>query len=283
MNSHFPAELTEPNFTQYISRRWADVAFFNESHPDHDGFALVTLSHWMKNSTRFRHVPTGTWRGGLEGVRWNIALLSCLVSSLTSVDLRLAVPADIQAVHDEAFQKRSWRQIQQIGDWLSRSLQQSIDVLSKTSTHRAEAWKQEVLREYERSQSVGTYARSSRASSSLPCTHGVPTDATELHAYAQKLIQTGTTLEPLRSEGEDTPNIPSALSDARDNHLFPAAIMSGKGKAKKPRRLGSESEEEYNLDDISSSSSDPVLSSSTEGSNHSLSENGTILSFPSVT
>lgn len=96
-----------------------------------------------------------------------------------------SVPQDIQDVYEESFQKQAWKQLQQLGEWLSVSLQQSIATLSKTSSLRAKAWKQAVLEEHSQAQAPH-HSHSTRSTPAFASTNGVLTDFAELHASARQ-------------------------------------------------------------------------------------------------
>jgi hypothetical protein len=253
MNIHFPHDLTNLEFARHISNKWAPTEMFDESHEDNDKFALSTLSYWIKHSTKFRHIASGTWRGGATGVRWNLAILVCVVSSLISVDERLNVPPKVQAVYSEGFQKRSWAQVKQLGLWLAREIQRSIDILSKTFPARSEAWKKAVLAEHARYH-PGTAGTIFRASPGVSVTYGVPVEPAELHACAQKLLQ----------DGEVT-LAPDDEHEASSHMVEPRITRSRRGS--QLESSSDEPREKFNLTDVGSSSDDSDHLSLVRGQN----------------
>lgn len=261
LNIHFPDALSEQDFEMTITDRWAHPAFFDETHESHDRHALTTLGSWIKQSTRFRHVPTGTWRGGPRGVRWPLAVLAGLVTNLTAIEMNIRVPEAIKKVEDPMFQKRAWNQIAQLVEWMIRSVDQSIDILSKTYDQRATAWKEGVLAEYQKGQGYAALLHSARSTPAVEVTSGLPSDPAELHAYAQKLIQQRVDVSPVTSI--TLSNLPPPPQPG------PSAKAITTKRTLKAKKQSDRSVEEYDLDDIGSSSEDraesPVLSSSGEG------------------
>ncbi|KAF8594276.1 hypothetical protein BDV93DRAFT_565599 [Ceratobasidium sp. AG-I] len=256
LNAHFPESLPDARFQDMLNNTWAPVALFDEDHEDYDSYALSTLAHWIKTSTRFRHVPTGTWRGGPHGVRWNLAALTCIVSSLTAVNYRIKVPAEIQRVAKPDTQERLWRQASQVANWLIRSVQQSIDNLSKTFDQRAQAWQAAVLAEYYNQQLNPLRSTGARSTPVADSTSGVPTDPTEIHAYAQNLIQAG-----VQVPQQDPDTSPVAVAPAQGPKSGARARRPGKQRQLDPY---DDSFESFDLDAVSDTTQEsiPVLKNS---------------------
>lgn len=219
------------------------MAFFDEQHDDHDSFAVTTFVHWIKHSTKFRHIPSGTWRGGPLGVRWVLAVLAYIVGSLTFLDFGIEVPEEIQLLRSEDFQKRAWNQIKNLADWLARALQISIDILTQTFPQRSAAWKEAILTAHQRFSTAGSYSHSARSTPSAENTNGMPTDPAEIHAYAQGLIQNGATIP-------EVPAPPPECETGPDRRS-----MREKPPAKVPT-TDDFSGEEFDLDNVGESSED---------------------------
>lgn len=252
LNVHFPESLTDQDFELTIADRWAHPAFFNETHESHNSYALTTLGYWIMHSTRFRHVPTGTWRGGPRGVRWPLAVLAGLVTNLIAIEMEIQVPDAIKLAADEIFQKRAWTQIAQLVQWMIRSVDQSIEILSKTYDQRAAAWQENVLAEYQRGLGYAELLHSTRSTPAMEATSGLPSDPAELHAYAQKLIQ---------QRADHSPVLPVPPCDVP----LPKKAGTSSGvtttkRTRKPKKQSSHSGEDFDLDDISSTSEDPIPS-----------------------
>lgn len=189
------------------SNKWAPAAFFDEQHEDHASYALATLVHWIKHSTKFRHIPSGTWRGGPVGVRWVLAVITYIVGSLTFLDHGIDVPGDIQKLRNDDFQKRAWGQVTTLTEWLGRALQLSIDTLTQTFPQRSTAWQEAVLSEYQRNTTSSIRFHSARSTPSVDNTNGLPLDPAEIHAYAQSFIQNGAKLPIITEPKSPSPTI----------------------------------------------------------------------------
>lgn len=205
----------------------------------------------MKTSTRFLHLPTGTWRGGPTGVRWNVAIVCNLVTSMTLIDLKHQVPTEIQRLYTKEKHEGLWQQVTVLASWLSRSLQKSIEVLSGTFENRSDAWKQAVLSQHQRIRQSPA-ARSGSSTPGPDPTFGLPTNPTELHAYAEKLLQSG--------EAVPVATASSSLSPApADTGSLPGSSTRQQVPQLRPRVQTQSAEpdgsrENFNLSDISSSS-----------------------------
>ncbi|KAF8595325.1 hypothetical protein BDV93DRAFT_515073 [Ceratobasidium sp. AG-I] len=257
INAHFPANFSDTVFENTVANRWAHAAFFDEDHEEHDAYALATLTHWIKHSTKFRHIPSGTWLGGPDGLRWVLAVLACLVTSLSCVDRRIQVPVDIQAVHSESFQTRAWNQITALTNWLDRSIQNSVDTLTQTLPQRQDAWKEAVLSEYQHRSNNPHYSGSGHSNPKGRSTNGVPSSFDELHAYAQMLMQIDNTLSDVPSSY----SAPLATISAAGGEALHRAESLGRLRPRASQVSRDEPAESFDLDGVRGSSED-------EGSEH---------------
>ncbi|KAF8600743.1 hypothetical protein BDV93DRAFT_510606 [Ceratobasidium sp. AG-I] len=246
LNAHFPNQLDDSSFQSLMSNTWAPVTFFDANDKDYNSYALSTLAHWIKTSTRFRHVPTGTWRGGPQGVQWNLAALACIVLSLTAVDYCVEVPPKIQRVSSPEIQERLWQQAGLVAQWLSRSLQQSIETLAKTFDQRARAWQAGVLAEYYNQQSNPLRFASARSTPVADSTSGLPTETAEIHAYAQKLIQAGVSVP------ETDVAVPIGSTEPTIELPLPQLTK------RRPKARRNESPESFDLDRITDTTEDTI-------------------------
>jgi hypothetical protein len=206
LNAHFPPLLPDSKIINFTTNEWLDVGFFDEAHPSYPSLALSTLFNFLQNPNRFIHAPTNTWRGGPSGVRWIVAVISRIATSLTLIDNGISIPLEIQRVFDASIHQRTWTLLGHMADWLITSLQLSIKTLSQSYSARSKAWKAAVISAHltgqVEQQEPGTHT-------SVQATHGVPTDQLQLHQFFQALTQT----DPEMTLGEE----PTLLARATAN------------------------------------------------------------------
>jgi hypothetical protein len=192
LNAHFPPDLPNDNIRAYAGHQWLPPAFFDKEDPQHPHLALTTLMNWIQGPNRFRHVPSGTWRGGPNGARWIVAVVARILTTFTMIALESDVPEAIMKIVDVSTFRRLLKSFCQ---WLIISFQQTCKTLKATYQDRLTAWKTAVVLAYLNRQAAKDLpreivGRQSRYGSGRALTNGVPVDPLELEQCFKHITET---------------------------------------------------------------------------------------------
>jgi hypothetical protein len=195
LNAHFPPDLPSDAIRSYAGHQWLPPAFFDEEDPQHPHLALTTLMNWIQGPNRFKHVPSGTWRGGPNGARWIVAVVARIVTTFTMITLESDVPEVIMKIIDASSFRRLQILLKSFCQWLIKSFRETCKTLQATQRERLMAWKTAVVSAYLNCQATEDLpreivGRQSRYGSSRALTNGVPVDPRELEQCFKHITET---------------------------------------------------------------------------------------------
>ncbi|KAG8710001.1 hypothetical protein FRC11_004960 [Ceratobasidium sp. 423] len=214
MPAYIDPEMSESCIKQLIFGQALRPAALLEDDPEHPDYALSTFLRWARTTQRFMHLPSGTWRGGPNGVRWILAIYLHFATTFKIYkDYPAKLPTDRLKALDACNFQRLRSSLLAFGDWFIESLKTTIKKLKVSFRARAQAWKEAVVsaRLADPDDNIGH-------ESVLHDTHGIPRSRETLWTCYEQLQQD----DPDITLGKD--NIEFSHAERRANRRAQALL-----------------------------------------------------------
>ena len=149
LTAYLGTEPTDETLSTLLLTQALPVATLLADSPNHPEYSVPTFIHWAKVNTRLRHKPSGTWRGGPDGVRGVVAVYIHIANAFSMYELCPGkIPTSLVRAFDCCDFDRLQAQLVAFGGWLFQSLQETITKLKTTFSARSQVWKQAVVGQY---------------------------------------------------------------------------------------------------------------------------------------
>ncbi|KAG8716635.1 hypothetical protein FRC09_015468 [Ceratobasidium sp. 395] len=209
---------------------------FDSTHPDHD--------------FPFRHAPSSTWRGGLQGSRWILFVIARFWITLSVVRDPSSAPSALMRSIEAPSLLRMEQQLCHFSNWYIVSLREATRVLMSTHKQQSKAFDQEVVTRHLKAQiTTSPHFQPSCA----PSTHGVPEDPSVLASMYHRLS---------KSHPDETLG---AANDPEEQLAPTVASRRARRPTQHMRRVVSDSESDSDSSFSSSPPLRPVRQPSPEG------------------
>ncbi|KDN40413.1 hypothetical protein RSAG8_08176, partial [Rhizoctonia solani AG-8 WAC10335] len=183
LNIYIPATMDDTSLRRFLLNEQLRPAALFEDDPDHAACSLTSLIQYSRTNIRFRHAPSKTWRGGPFGICWLVAIYIHFACSFSLFErCRDQISTELVLAFEACNFRRLKASLVSFGDWLVKSLRESIVILKLTYVERIKAWRSAVVSAY-----LASPDETLSQESVLLDTHGIPHDRSVLCACYHNL------------------------------------------------------------------------------------------------
>ncbi|KAG8683465.1 hypothetical protein FRC11_013536, partial [Ceratobasidium sp. 423] len=142
LNGYISEDTSDKSIEHLLLQEELRPAALLEDDPLHTELSLMSFICYAKTTVRLRHPLSQTWRAGPYGVRWLVAIYIFFGCAFSLFELcRDELSTDTILALESCNFRRLKAALISFGDWLLKSLQDSITVLKQTFEERAQAWR----------------------------------------------------------------------------------------------------------------------------------------------